>query len=155
MDETQGSEGRTKEMMQIQVDIVIIAKTCPECGVNYGMDQALYERRARDGGDFYCTNGHLLHVREPEVEKLRKQLASAQGNLDFYQGLSRQRAETIMQLGNQVRAQKAAKTRLKRRITNGVCPCCKRHFVNVQHHMQTKHPDQIVSAQQAVEKGAE
>ena len=27
------------------------------------------------------------------------------------------------------------------RIKNGVCPCCKRHFTNLERHMHTKHPE--------------
>lgn len=36
---------------------------------------------------------------------------------------------------------KAAHTRTKNRIAKGVCPCCSRTFLDLQRHMQTKHPD--------------
>lgn len=136
--------------MQVSVTVEIIAKMCPCCGVHYGMDAALYTRRANDGGDWYCPNGDILHIIEPEVENLRKQLASAQGNLDYYKEYSQRKAAEAEQLSHQVRAQKAAKTRLMRRVTNGVCPCCQRQFANVQRHMASKHPEQVVDAQQAV-----
>jgi len=128
----------------ILVTVEIETRTCPVCGVHYGVDKALIDRRLREGGHWFCTNGDSLSFIEPEVEKLRKQLASAQGNLNFYRSYSEQKEAEAKELGKQVRAQKAAKTRLMRRVTNGVCPCCQRHFANVQRHMQSRHPDSVI-----------
>ncbi len=33
--------------------------------------------------------------------------------------------------------------RIKRQISNGACPCCKRSFQNLVQHMKIKHPDYI------------
>jgi len=41
----------------------------------------------------------------------------------------------------QRRAEKAAKTRIKNRIGNGVCPCCNRTFKDLASHMKCKHPE--------------
>ena len=38
-------------------------------------------------------------------------------------------------------AYKGHLTRVKRRVGNGVCPCCNRTFKNLADHMTTKHPD--------------
>ena len=38
-------------------------------------------------------------------------------------------------------AEKGAKTKLKKRIANGVCPCCNRSFKDLHRHMTTKHSD--------------
>jgi hypothetical protein len=35
---------------------------------------------------------------------------------------------------------KGVLTKVKRRVGKGTCPCCKRHFVNVERHMKVKHP---------------
>lgn len=40
-----------------------------------------------------------------------------------------------------LRATKGRLTKTKKRIANGVCPCCNRHFVNLERHMTGKHPD--------------
>jgi len=37
-------------------------------------------------------------------------------------------------------AQKGVTTRIKNRVANGVCPCCKRSFTDLRRHMETKHP---------------
>lgn len=30
---------------------------------------------------------------------------------------------------------------MKNRVANGVCPCCNRHFENLERHMKGQHPD--------------
>jgi hypothetical protein len=37
-------------------------------------------------------------------------------------------------------AQKGVTTRIKRRVANGVCPCCKRTFQDLARHMAGQHP---------------
>ena len=34
-------------------------------------------------------------------------------------------------------------TRIKKRVANGVCPCCNRTFKDLAAHMSTQHPDYI------------
>lgn len=36
-------------------------------------------------------------------------------------------------------------TKLKRRVSNGVCPCCNRSFADLHRHMTEKHPDYLTS----------
>lgn len=44
-------------------------------------------------------------------------------------------------LEHKIRAEKGAKTKLKKRIAKGACPCCNRHFVNLQRHIEGQHPE--------------
>jgi len=37
--------------------------------------------------------------------------------------------------------QKAATTRLKKRVSAGVCPCCKRTVKQLKQHIENKHPN--------------
>lgn len=30
---------------------------------------------------------------------------------------------------------------IKKRVQGGACPCCNRHFVQLERHMATKHPE--------------
>jgi hypothetical protein len=69
------------------------------------------------------------------VERLREQLAAAnQTNTNLAERVNEAR----------VRAEKAeeAKARLEKRVRSGLCPCCKRSFVNLKRHMATKHPEE-------------
>lgn len=38
-------------------------------------------------------------------------------------------------------ATKGQLTKTKKRIANGVCPCCNRSFANLERHMAGQHPD--------------
>ncbi len=73
------------------------------------------------------------HFHRDDAENLCNVVNGTIGELDF------QKRKTE-QLAHQVRAQKAAKTKLKNRIKHGVCPCCKRTFQNIAKHIATKHP---------------
>lgn len=99
-----------------------------------------YQQRAHNDGDknvqsIYCPLGHG-HVPagkgEAQLERERRERAEA-------------RAQAIQdQLDSEKRSHAASKgqlTKAKKRVGNGVCPCCNRHFVNVERHMATKHPD--------------
>jgi chromosome segregation ATPase len=138
--------------MNVFTTVVLQEQVCPSCGVHYGIDAAVYARRQQTGENFFCTNGHSLVVTESELDRLRKQLASAQGNLSYYRERNEDRRKENERLTHQLRAQKAAKTRLMRRVTNGVCALCNRSFSNVQRHMTTCHPDQVVTATQTTTK---
>lgn len=116
-------------------EIVLVQETCINCGVAFGLPLDLQNQRRKDHLHFYCPNGHPQYFpTDNEVEKLKKQLASQKEEIKYYQ----QRAENVE---NSLRATKGQVTKLKKRIANGVCPCCSRHFTNLQRHMKTKHPD--------------
>lgn len=36
---------------------------------------------------------------------------------------------------------KGVVAKIKKRVGRGVCPCCNRHFANLQRHMETQHPE--------------
>jgi len=113
------------------------------CGIQHAVPKSLrdlQDRQFNDGKDprsIYCPLGHQ-HVPggETESERLRRTLVQERARHD------QTRAE-LRETELQRRAEKGAKTRLAKRIAAGVCPCCKRHFANVQRHMATKHPSFI------------
>lgn len=114
---------------------------CCKCTTHFAMDHELYYRRREDGNTFWCPNGHGQSFTESEVTKLKKQNESLQKRLAWNdEALMWQYAET-----EAIKKQKANIKRqltiTRKRIANGVCPCCNRTFVNVQRHMDSKHPD--------------
>jgi hypothetical protein len=68
------------------------------------------------------------------VRKLRRERDAA-----------KQREETIRanleDTKRRLSAQFGENTKLRKRIKNGVCPCCTRSFTNLRRHLQTKHPE--------------
>lgn len=119
----------------VLVETRIVAHTCGECGVVFGLGAEYIKQRVADRRTWYCPNGHpRVFTGKHEAENLREQLKWARSSADSW----RDQAETAER---RRRAEKAAKTRLKNRVANGVCPCCKRSFPALQQHMATEHPD--------------
>lgn len=109
----------------IQHEITLSTLTCCNCGIVYAMPEQMIARLKREGGSFYCPNGHGQHFTEPETDRLRRLLDEAN------------RSKT--QLAGDYATLQREHMRLQRRITAGVCPCCNRTFQNLARHMAAKH----------------
>jgi len=107
---------------------------CPTCGVEVFMPAWLVKHRREDKATFYCFNGHSQSFRESENDRLKREIAEKQRQLD-----SANARATVAE--NSARAHKGKVTEIQNRIANGVCPCCKRSFQNLRRHMATKHPE--------------
>ena len=117
-----------------------------DCGMSFAMPDTFYQRMKETKVSFYCPRGHSQYfVGETEEEKLRKRLQWAEErekSLRLQQ--EREREEHRRSLQRQERKTRAAKavlTKTRKRIQNGVCPCCNRTFQNLMAHMKTKHPN--------------
>lgn len=110
------------------------------CGVWHAVPKSLYDmqRRAfRDGRKqvgIYCPVGHS-HVRsgETECDRLNQQLQRERSGHD-------QTKAELRETEARRRAEKGAKTKIKKQIAAGVCPVCRRPFANLMRHMQGQHP---------------
>ena len=110
------------------------------CGMRHAVPfelndfQARQHRNGEKQTSIYCPLGHT-HVNAGEGEAVRERKR-------------RERAETRAkaiadQLESEKRSHSATKgqlTKTKKRVGKGVCPCCNRHFTNVERHMATQHP---------------
>ena len=111
------------------------------CGMRHAVPAELadyQERSHNDGRDvkgIYCPLGHT-HVPAgkgaAELEREKRERAEARTKAVADQLQSEARAH---------RATKGQLTKARKRIGKGVCPCCNRHFANVERHMTTQHPD--------------
>jgi len=116
---------------------------CPTCGVAHMFPRALYDtaRRSKKNGAIYCPNGHGWHYnidtpedqlrRERDLLKQRLAQKDDQISLLHAQKTSAERSLT---------ATKGHLTKVRTRISQGVCPCCHRTFSNMARHMTAKHP---------------
>ena len=137
----------------VEIGIKLETLTCGHggCGIVFAVPSHWVTERRRDHGSWYCPNGHQRYFpAKSDIELLQEQLATANGNLSYYREGYQRRGRESEQLERSLRAQKAVTTRIKRRITNGVCTECHRSFANVQRHMEKQHPDQVVSADAAL-----
>lgn len=94
------------------------------------MPRGMQENRRNNGGNFYCPNGHPQIYAKPRVKELEAELEHKEN------ALRASKCETLQERN----AKEAAEKKL-RRVKNGVCPCCKRTFINLARHMATKHKE--------------
>lgn len=107
---------------------------CASCDILFAITQEFETRRRTDGKGFYCPNGHPNVYGDSEVKLLKKAVED-----------ECRRKENALAEANRLRIAagkaRAQTQRLKKRVSNGVCPCCNRSFVNMQLHMKTQHPE--------------
>lgn len=119
----------------------IIIETCCNCQVIFGMHAPTYDLRRNDKKSFYCPNGHAQHYTgESEIQKLEKQLANER---QYHQWTKTNLDEARRERDTAKKSAYSFKGKLnsvKRRVANGVCPCCNRTFQNLHNHMKKQHP---------------
>lgn len=121
--------------MKQTVTTTFIAVECATCGCMFGVSKTLDEHRQSDHLDFYCPNGHrLAYQGKSREEKLKKQLD------DTSAALARSQS-AFATLKREKAAVKGQLTKTKKRVANGVCPCCNRTFQNLGRHMHGQHPE--------------
>lgn len=119
----------------------MVTVECCNCGCLFGMTKE-HNQRCRDDSSnyFYCPNGHHQHYSESTVTKLKKERDRALAQRDTNARWYRLETEEHARTKNQRNAYKGEVTKVKRRVGNGVCPCCNRTFQDLARHMETKHP---------------
>lgn len=121
------------DTVDLQVRLSVL--DCCECGITFAVPVDWHRDKRRDHKTIYCPRGHRFHYPgESDLARARRELASARDMLDT----SRDQAA---HLERRRRGERAAKTRLKNRIANGVCPCCNRSFIDLKRHMDSQHPE--------------
>lgn len=120
---------------------------CITCGVEIFMPANLRKQKFENRTNFYCVNGHPQHyVVETKAEKLQRELDAERKKREWAEQSARAEREL------RDKTEKKLK-RERKRVSNGVCPCCNRHFTNVERHMKTKHPDFADPPASAAPKG--
>lgn len=129
-------------MGQTMVDISTLEITECHCGFRFAVSKVWIAERREKLDVFYCPRGCACQYQgKTELQKAREEAerekrARERAEQDYrYQLQAKQSAE------RRLSAQKGQMTKLKKRIHNGVCPCCKRTFTNLARHMESQHPE--------------
>ncbi len=118
---------------------------CGICGGTYALSKRYVGIKREQGGSWtcpYCKTG--WGYSESEIDKLKEQL-DAQKNATKNQRLRKE--ELFNECEKLKRSRNGMKGVLRReqnrlaRVKNGTCPCCKRHFKNLERHMKGQHPN--------------
>ena len=119
----------------------LVHMECGECGAVFGITNAKYWRCKDNGEDFYCPNGHCRIFTKSKVATLQRKLATTTRRAENYEKRLRNEEKGHEYTQRRLSATKGVVTRARRRVGKGVCPCCNRHFKNLEGHMTTKHPE--------------
>lgn len=117
----------------------LVVHTC-WCGIRHAIPEELsHELKQNRNQRVYCPLGHsgVSSVHEKrEADQVRERLHAEERR--------RQAAQDL--LLHEERSHAATKghlTRQRRRVANGVCPCCNRSFPQLERHMKSQHPDYV------------
>lgn len=123
----------------------LFTEDCCACGVLFAMPTDLKNRRLADKKNFWCPNGHAMSYEgetdAQKAKKAREELARVQKQLEYAQSSAAYTQKQLEETRKERTVLKGQLTRTKKRISNGVCPCCNRTFADLYRHMENKHPD--------------
>ncbi len=113
------------------------------CGIHLAVPEDLYDFARRKGRSIFCPLGHSFVYGDTEVERLKAETEKLERQRQWERD-QRMAAERDAEHQRAVaRGYKGAIVQSKKRAAKGVCPVpgCRRHFVDVQRHVESKHPD--------------
>lgn len=134
--------------VRIKTEIQIEAIRCGECGLHFGIDADYLDELRRNAKTFYCPNGHSRWFGKSEADKLRDELTKTAMKLELAETEAadawrylQDEADSRRATERRLSATKGVLTKTRKRVGNGVCPCCNRTFSGLARHMAAKHPD--------------
>jgi hypothetical protein len=121
--------------------------TCGCCGILHAIPQEIEQESRRNGRSWYCPNGHYIGYSDTEVKRLQAeldkqkiQLSQKEADARFWRDRNAALEEDKERAERSLAATKGVVTKLRKRVGQGVCPCCNRTFSALARHMKTKHP---------------
>lgn len=130
------------DTFQKTITFTIITCCREGCGVQFGVTTGFEDRHRQTHNVFYCPNGHSQYFPgETEAEKLKRELEQKERQLKWANEYKDEYREQRDKLTRKLTTTKGHITRIKNRVGNGVCPCCKRTFKQLKQHMAHKHPN--------------
>lgn len=128
---------------QISVAITLTEINCGSCGGTYALNERYRAKRQEEGNGWHCPYCQCTwgYFGKTEAQQLREQLEAEKRRTEWAQNNAKAEREAREATERRLIARKAANTRLRNRVKNGVCPCCSRTFINLQQHMKSQHPD--------------
>jgi hypothetical protein len=129
-------------MIEYSENVTLVILTCYSCGTPFPIEPNRNRALLDTGDEFYCPNGHGQVYRnsaKKRMELLLQQVKDLEVDKKFYKEEAEYKAR-------QLSATKGVLTRTKNRIAKGICPCCKRSFVQLQKHMEGQHPEYLMES---------
>lgn len=121
-----------KRLTELQYTHDFVAEECCSCFAPFAMSAEHYRLRKEDKKSFWCPAcGTSMSYRESESARRIRE--------------AEQRADTAVREAATARGQLRTVTRqaekMRKRIRNGLCPCCRRNFPSLGEHIRKQHPE--------------
>lgn len=122
------------------------------CGIQHAVPRSLVDTQIaeKDRGremSIYCPLGHgWVRSGKTEAQKMKEEVERRDRLIAQERASHDQTRAALRETERRRRAEKAAKTKLKKRVVKGMCPCCDRFFSNVHRHISHMHPEYVVEA---------
>ena len=120
---------------------------CSECGIIYFFPERWCDKAADNHKGWKCPNGHGQVFRESEKDELRRERDRLKQRLAQKDDDIRHALDDAQHERRRAATFKGHLTKAKKRIGKGTCPCCNRHFENLERHMASKHPQYAEAAE--------
>jgi hypothetical protein len=128
-------------------EITMVDQECWVCGLPFGMPTHYRDEARSKSHTIYCPRGCKLSLGESEAAKLRQQLENRDRELEYQEKATKRANQRVTKERRSHAATKGLLTKTKKRVSNGVCPCCKRSFQQLARHMKGQHPEYTDGAQ--------
>lgn len=115
---------------------------CAQCKEPFVLHPETEATLRRSSQTFHCPWGHPQSFRQgpSDADLLRKERDTLKQQMAQRDDTIRAERAWREAAQNQARAYKGVATRVKNRVSQGVCPCCNRTFANLHRHMAGQHP---------------
>lgn len=114
--------------------------SCGTCAIPFAIPASLLRHLRESGDSFWCPNGHKVSYHETEADRLRAKLEREQRQRQWAETRARAARDQADAAERSRAAYKGQVTKIRKRVGNGVCPCCNRSFANLGRHMAGQHP---------------
>lgn len=111
---------------------------CGTCGVWHAIPLTMFDSCYEEGGFWHCPNGHQRGYTEGS---LHKQLEKEKKRRMWAEENAKRMSKEADHQKSRANGFKSALTKVKKRASAGVCPCCNRTFKQLAKHMKMKHPE--------------
>ena len=115
--------------------------SCCECGLVFAVPVEWDDSKRHTGHGFKCPDGHGLTYGLSDLQRAEAATKRAQELLSLERTRHEETRSERDKNQRKLTATRGYVTRIKNRVSAGVCPCCNRTFSNLARHMKGKHPD--------------
>lgn len=130
-------------MTETTVYVTLAHVNCCQCRATFGITREAKDDLRRTHKLFWCPYCHTgqLFSHESDIAQAERRAREARDALIAERSRHDQTRAELKSTERKRRAVKGQLMKVKNRVSKGVCPCCNRHFENLERHMATKHAD--------------